>query len=79
LANSTDYGLVTGIWTQDISRAHYLASRIDSGQIFINNYGAGGGVQMPFGGYKKSGFGREKGWIALYNYTQVKNVAVKYD
>jgi len=79
LANSTDYGLVTGIWTQDISRAHYLASRIDSGQVFINNYGAGGGVQMPFGGYKKSGFGREKGWIALYNYTQVKNVAVKYE
>ncbi|MFD1065704.1 aldehyde dehydrogenase family protein [Oceanobacillus locisalsi] len=79
LANSTDYGLVTGIWTQDISRAHYLASRIDSGQVFINNYGAGGGVQMPFGGYKKSGIGREKGWIALYNYTQIKNVAVKYN
>ncbi|RKQ35814.1 aldehyde dehydrogenase family protein [Oceanobacillus halophilus] len=79
LANSTDYGLVTGIWTKDISRAHYLSSRIDSGQVFINNYGAGGGVQMPFGGYKRSGFGREKGWIALYNYTQVKNVAVRYD
>ncbi|WP_080872803.1 aldehyde dehydrogenase family protein [Oceanobacillus timonensis] len=79
LANSTDYGLVTGIWTQDINRAHYLASRIDSGQVFINNYGAGGGVQMPFGGYKKSGIGREKGWIALYNYTQIKNVAVKYN
>lgn len=78
LANSTDYGLVTGIWTSDISTAHYLASRIDSGQIFINNYGAGGGVQMPFGGYKKSGFGREKGWVALYNYTVLKNVAVKY-
>lgn len=78
LANSTDYGLVTGIWTKDIDRAHYLASRIDSGQVFINNYGAGGGVQMPFGGYKKSGFGREKGWQALYNYTVVKNVAIKY-
>lgn len=78
LANNTDYGLVTGIWTQDISRAHYLASRIDSGQVFINNYGAGGGIQMPFGGYKKSGFGREKGWMALYNYTQVKNVAIQY-
>lgn len=78
LANSTEYGLVTGIWTQDISRAHYLASRIHSGQVFINNYGAGGGIQMPFGGYKKSGFGREKGWIALYNYTQVKNVAIRY-
>ncbi|MGP4106022.1 aldehyde dehydrogenase family protein [Virgibacillus sp. L01] len=79
LANNTDYGLVTGIWTQDISRAHLLANRIDSGQIFVNNYGAGGGIQMPFGGYKKSGFGREKGWIALYNYTQVKNVAIKYN
>ncbi|MBO1002714.1 aldehyde dehydrogenase family protein [Pseudogracilibacillus auburnensis] len=78
LANSTDYGLVTGIWTKNINTAHYLASRIDSGQIFINNYGAGGGVQMPFGGYKKSGFGREKGWAALYNYTVMKNVAVKY-
>ncbi|WP_077328991.1 aldehyde dehydrogenase family protein [Virgibacillus siamensis] len=79
LANSTEYGLVTGIWTQDISKAHLLASRIKSGQVFVNNYGAGGGIQMPFGGYKKSGFGREKGWIALYNYTQVKNVAIKYD
>src|SRR5699024_9681279 len=44
LANSTDYGLVTAIWTQDISRAHYLASRIDAGQVFINNYGAGGEI-----------------------------------
>lgn len=78
LANSTDYGLVAGVWTKDINRAHYLASRIDSGQVFINNYGAGGGVQMPFGGYKKSGFGREKGWAALDNYTTIKNVAVKY-
>lgn len=78
LANDTEYGLVTGIWTQDISRAHYLASRIEAGQVFINNYGAGGGIQMPFGGYKKSGFGREKGWLALYNYTQVKNVALQY-
>lgn len=78
IANDTDYGLVTGIWTQDISCALYLASRIDSGQVFINNYGAGGGIQMPFGGYKKSGFGREKGWMALYNYTQVKNVAIRF-
>lgn len=78
LANDTEYGLVTGIWTNNISDAHYLASRIDAGQIFINNYGAGGGVQMPFGGYKKSGFGREKGWEALNNYTIVKNVAIKY-
>ncbi|WP_409252077.1 aldehyde dehydrogenase family protein [Bacillus sp. SCS-153A] len=78
LANGTEYGLVTGIWTQDIGKAHRLADRVRSGQVFINNYGAGGGIQMPFGGYKKSGFGREKGLVALKNYTQLKNVAVKY-
>lgn len=77
LANHTSYGLVTGIWTQNISRAHRLAEKVKAGQIFINNYGAGGGIQMPFGGYKKSGFGREKGLEALRNYTQVKNVAIK--
>lgn len=77
LANHTPYGLVTGIWTKDISRAHHLAEKVKAGQIFINNYGAGGGIQMPFGGYKKSGFGREKGLEALRNYTQVKNVAIK--
>ncbi|WP_185861784.1 aldehyde dehydrogenase family protein [Peribacillus cavernae] len=76
LANQTEYGLVTGIWTTDIGRALRLAGGIRAGQIFINNYGAGGGIQMPFGGYKKSGFGREKGLEALKNYTQVKNVAI---
>lgn len=78
LANGTDYGLVTGIWTKDAARAHRVANRIRAGQVFINNYGAGGGVQMPFGGYKKSGFGREKGLEALRNYTILKNVALKY-
>jgi aldehyde dehydrogenase (NAD+) len=78
LANGTPYGLVAGIWTKDVSRAHRLAGKIRAGQIFINNYGAGGGIQMPFGGYKKSGFGREKGLEALRNYTQLKNVAIKY-
>ncbi|GGC76438.1 aldehyde dehydrogenase [Thalassobacillus devorans] len=78
LANDTDYGLVTGVWTENISKAHRVADRIRSGQVFINNYGAGGGIQMPFGGFKKSGFGREKGLEALKNYTAVKNVAIKY-
>ncbi|GGK29585.1 hypothetical protein GCM10010965_23050 [Caldalkalibacillus thermarum] len=77
LANGTPYGLVAGIWTKDLGRAHRLAKQIRAGQIFINNYGAGGGVEMPFGGCKKSGFGREKGLEALRNYTQLKNVAVK--
>ena len=79
IANATEYGLVTGIWSANIDKAHYVASRVKSGQVFINNYGAGGGVQMPFGGYKKSGIGREKGFVALQNYTQMKNIAIKYN
>ncbi|WP_404455137.1 aldehyde dehydrogenase family protein [Virgibacillus necropolis] len=79
LANGTEYGLVTGIWTSNIGKANRVWNKVDSGQVFINNYGAGGGIQMPFGGYKKSGFGREKGLEALKNYTQVKNVAVKFE
>ncbi|MBM7607226.1 aldehyde dehydrogenase (NAD+) [Lysinibacillus composti] len=78
LANSTEYGLVSGIWTKDIDVAHFVASRMRSGQVFINSYGAAGGIQMPFGGYKKSGIGREKGFIALRSYTQVKNIAIKF-
>lgn len=78
LANGTDYGLVTGIWTKNIDVAHYVASKVKSGQVFINNYGTAGGIQMPFGGYKKSGIGREKGFVALSNYTQIKNIAVKF-
>ncbi|MBI4234035.1 MAG: aldehyde dehydrogenase family protein [Chloroflexi bacterium] len=78
LANATPYGLVAGIWTREISKALYLASRVKAGQVFINTYGAGGGVELPFGGYKKSGFGREKGLDALLNYTQVKNVAIRF-
>lgn len=60
LANSTDYGLVAGIWTRNIDVAHYVASKVKSGQVFINNYGAAGGVQMPFGGYKKVGLEERK-------------------
>ncbi|MCM3709200.1 aldehyde dehydrogenase family protein [Sporosarcina luteola] len=78
LANGTDFGLVAGIWTQNIDVAHYVASKVKSGQVFINNYGAAGGIQMPFGGYKKSGIGREKGFVALRNYTQIKNIAIKF-
>jgi aldehyde dehydrogenase (NAD+) len=77
IANGTEFGLVTAIWTENIHKAHFLASKINAGQIFINNYGAGGGVEMPFGGYRKSGFGREKGLETLRQYTQLKNIAVK--
>ncbi|GAB3675618.1 aldehyde dehydrogenase family protein [Salinisphaera aquimarina] len=77
IANDTEYGLITGVWTTNINKALWLADRIRVGQVYINNYGAGGGVELPFGGHGKSGFGREKGLEALRGYTQLKNVAVK--
>lgn len=77
LANETEYGLVAGVWSKDIDVAHYVAARIEAGQVFVNTYGAAGGVQMPFGGYKKSGIGREKSHLAVQNYVQIKNLAIQ--
>ena len=78
LANATDFGLVAGVWTQDGARQFRMARRVKAGQVFINNYGAGGGVELPFGGYKSSGYGREKGFEALYGFTVLKTVAVRH-
>ena len=75
IANGTDFGLVSSIWTTDGSRQMRLAKKINTGQVFINNYGAGGGVELPFGGVKKSGHGREKGFEALYGFSKLKTVA----
>jgi aldehyde dehydrogenase (NAD+) len=75
IANGTQYGLVAGVWTRDGARAMQLARTIHSGQVFINNYGAGGGVELPFGGVGRSGHGREKGFEALYGFTRLKTVA----
>jgi aldehyde dehydrogenase (NAD+) len=75
IANGTDYGLVAGVWTQDAGRQLRLARDIRAGQVFLNNYGAGGGVELPFGGSGKSGHGREKGFEALYGFSTVKTVA----
>ncbi len=55
-----------------------MARRVQSGQVFINNYGAGGGVELPFGGVKSSGHGRKKGFEALYGFTTLKTVAVRH-
>ena len=75
IANSTDYGLVAGVWTRDGARQMRLAKAIHAGQVFINNYGAAGGVELPFGGVGKSGHGREKGFEALYGFSTLKTVA----
>jgi aldehyde dehydrogenase (NAD+) len=78
LANATRFGLVAGVWTRDGARQLRMAKRIQSGQVFVNNYGAGGGVELPFGGVKSSGYGREKGFEALYGFTTLKTVAIKH-
>jgi aldehyde dehydrogenase (NAD+) len=75
IANGTDFGLVASVWTKDGARQMRLAKALKSGQVFINNYGAGGGVELPFGGVNKSGHGREKGFEALYGFSALKTVA----
>ena len=76
IANGTEFGLVAGVWTRDGGRQLRLARAIRSGQVFVNNYGAGGGVELPFGGVKSSGYGREKGFEALYGFTVLKTVVL---
>lgn len=78
LANGTAFGLVAGVWTRDGSRQLRMARRVKAGQVFINNYGAGGGVELPFGGVKSSGYGREKGFEALLGFTTLKTVAIRH-
>lgn len=76
LANGTPYGLVCGVWTKDGARQFRMAHAVQAGQVFINNYGAGGGVELPFGGVKHSGHGREKGFEALYGFAVMKTISV---
>lgn len=78
LANGTPYGLVSGVWTENGARQMRLARALRTGQVFVNNYGAGGGVELPFGGMKHSGYGREKGFEALYGFTTLKTIALRH-
>ena len=79
LANATDYGLVAGVWTTDGARQIRMAKKVKAGQIYLNAYGAGGGIELPFGGVKKSGHGREKGFEALYEFCAAKTIVLKHD
>jgi acyl-CoA reductase-like NAD-dependent aldehyde dehydrogenase len=75
-ANDTEYGLAAGLWTRDISQAHKLAAMLRAGSVYINTWGAGD-VSAPFGGYKASGIGREKGRHNLDAYLETKSVFVQ--
>jgi len=78
IANGTAYGLVAGVWTRDGGRQLRVAKRLHCGQVFVNNYGAGGGIELPFGGVKHSGHGREKGFEALYGFSSLKTIAIHH-
>ncbi len=78
LANATPYGLTAAVWTRDGARGLRMARRIDAGQVFINNYGAGGGIELPFGGMKHSGYGREKAFEGLRSFTTIKTIAIQH-
>lgn len=78
VANGTDYGLVSGIWTENGGRQMRMAKGVRTGQVFVNGYGAGGGIELPFGGFRRSGHGREKGMEALHEFTVAKTVVFNH-
>ncbi|KQT85242.1 aldehyde dehydrogenase family protein [Aurantimonas sp. Leaf443] len=78
LANGTDYGLVAAIWTRDGARQMRVGRRLRAGQVFVNTYGAGAGIELPFGGNGKSGHGREKGFAALHDFSRTKTMVLNH-
>jgi acyl-CoA reductase-like NAD-dependent aldehyde dehydrogenase len=77
IANGTEYGLAAAVFTTDITVATRVAQALDAGQVQINGF-FGAGTEIPFGGVKQSGHGREKGFEALHGYTQLKSIVTHY-
>jgi len=78
LANGTPYGLVAGVWSTDAKRAVRVARKMRAGQVFVNSYGAGGGIELPFGGFGRSGHGREKGFEGLREFTTTQTLIIAH-
>ncbi|MDN8611988.1 aldehyde dehydrogenase family protein [Variovorax ginsengisoli] len=78
IANGTEYGLIAGVWSENGARQIRVAKKLRVGQVYVNGYGAGGGIELPFGGFKRSGHGREKGFEALREYTVAKTIVLNH-
>jgi len=78
LANATEYGLVAGVWTENGGRQARVSRALRVGQVFVNCYGAGGGIELPFGGFKRSGHGRGKGFEAMREFSTLQTITTKF-
>jgi len=78
VANATDYALVAAVWSRDGGRQIRLGKKLRAGQVFVNCYGAGAGIELPFGGSGKSGHGREKGFASLHDFSKSKTLVFNH-